>query len=235
MITHSNYKNKYFSILGDSISTLEGYSIPECAAFYDTHHKILSEVLVPSDTWWGRVIEAACGELLINNSISGSTVCWDNLYEIPSYGCSAERTAGLSKGNLLPDVIMIFMGMNDWGRAVKVLPDEGEESDLSVFFVAYRQMLRQLKNNYPKAELWCFTLPVSTCTRIENFVFPYCYGGIHIEEYCDVIRDCAKQSGALLIDLYNDAMVYDTLDGFHPTASGMKTLSDAVIEQLKNV
>ena len=70
----SDYKEKKFSILGDSISTLQGYSEPDYAAFYDTAHKLKSGVLTPSDTWWGIVIERLDGELLVNNSISGSTV-----------------------------------------------------------------------------------------------------------------------------------------------------------------
>ena len=32
----SDYKNKLFSVLGDSVSTLEGYSVPESAVYYDT-------------------------------------------------------------------------------------------------------------------------------------------------------------------------------------------------------
>ena len=38
----TDYKNKHFSVLGDSISTLEGYSIPEEAAYYA--RKTLSKV-----------------------------------------------------------------------------------------------------------------------------------------------------------------------------------------------
>ena len=69
------YQNKYFSILGDSMSTLEGYSQPRHAAFYDTARKFESGVLRPSDTWWGMVIEHFGGRLLVNHSVSGSMVC----------------------------------------------------------------------------------------------------------------------------------------------------------------
>ena len=59
-----NYQNKYFSILGDSISTLEGYSQPREAAFYSGERKLKSGVFTPSDTWWGQVIERLGGQLL---------------------------------------------------------------------------------------------------------------------------------------------------------------------------
>ena len=34
-MTQSPYENRYFSILGDSLSTLSGYNPEECAVFYD--------------------------------------------------------------------------------------------------------------------------------------------------------------------------------------------------------
>ena len=71
------YKNKYISILGDSISTF--------AAFYNIERKIISHIATLSDTWWGQVIEKLGAKLLVNNSISGSTVTWHPSYEIQSY------------------------------------------------------------------------------------------------------------------------------------------------------
>ena len=49
------YQNKLFSILGDSISTLGGYSEPEDAAFYVSMKKFEADVFLPEDTWWGQV------------------------------------------------------------------------------------------------------------------------------------------------------------------------------------
>ena len=227
------YENKYFSVLGDSLSTLEGYSVPKYAAFYDTARKLEAEVYIPSDTWWGKVIRHFDGRLLVNNSFSGSTVCWSPGYEIQSYGCSEERTSSLGKDGILPDVIMVLMGTNDWGKGTKPMPDGGDSEDLSVFLVAYSKMLEKLKNNYPQAEIWCFTLPVSKCTKDPEFVFPYCYKGIHIEKYCEVIRKCANEKKCRIVDFYAASEPYDTIDRFHPNAQGMKTLAKAAIDQLE--
>lgn len=235
--TNNNYKNKYFSILGDSISTLEGYSEPKYAVYYDTARKISSGVLTLSDTWWGQVVEGLGGELLVNNSWSGSTVCSNPLYEVPSYGCSDKRTAALGKDGILPDVIMLFMGTNDWGLGIRVSNDrfvKGNENNTEIFSVAYRKTLEKLKKNYPEAEIWCMTLPISRCSLKENFQFPYYYGGRHISEYCEAIRACAAQYDCRVVDLYRHIEPYDTVDGFHPNASGMKTLANAVIEELQN-
>ena len=82
MEANKDYKNKYFSILGDSISTFEGISEPKDAAYYNTSRKMSSGIITLSDTWWGQVVEGLKGKLLVNNSWSGSTVCWHPLYQV---------------------------------------------------------------------------------------------------------------------------------------------------------
>ncbi len=235
MCKSNDHRKKFFSILGDSISTFEGYSVPESAVYYDMEHKLSSGVLTVGDTWWGQVIKHLDGELLVNNSFSGSTVCWHPLYEIPSYSCSDERTASLGRGEIHPDVIMVYMGTNDWGFGTRVFHDECCDSDAdnpALFLTAYRQMLKKLRTNYPDAEIWCFTLPVSRCSANPDFSFPYCYGGRNISEYCEAIRLCAVEYDCRVIDLYNGSETYDTLDGFHPTVRGMKAIAGAIINEV---
>jgi lysophospholipase L1-like esterase len=235
MYKNNNYANKFFSILGDSISTFEGYSEPADAVYYDTPHKLASGILTRSDTWWGQVIKHLGGELLVNNSFSGSTVCWHPLYEIPSYACSDERTSSLGREGLSPDVIMVYIGTNDWGSGTRVFADERFgtiENETTLFMSAYRIMLEKIKANYPNAEIWCFTLAISKCTARPTFSFPYYYGGRNITEYCEAIRACAREFGCRVIDLYDKAEPYDTIDCFHPTAEGMKTIADAVIGEV---
>lgn len=234
---HSNniYQSKLFSILGDSISTLGGYSEPEDAAFYAGMKKFEADVFLPEDTWWGQVIHALGGRLLVNQSISGSMVVKHPRCQIPSYGCSPERTAALGRDGQSPDVILVYLGTNDWGAGVQPTPVlSSEQGSTAVFSVAYRRMLEQLRANYPQAEIWCFTLAVSTCSKEENFIFPYYYAGRHIEKYCEVIRACAEDFGCRVIDLYGTAEPYDTIDEFHPNAAGMQTLARAVLAQLED-
>ena len=141
------YKNKYISILGDSISTFEGCSEPKDAAFYNTERKLISRITTLSDTWWGQVIEKLGAKLLVNNSISGSTVTWHPSYEIQSYGCSDERTCSLSREGVSPDIIFVYLGTNDWGAGVKIIDDKNPD-DLTVFYNAYR-----CTHNFPREGL----------------------------------------------------------------------------------
>lgn len=222
-------EGKLFSVLGDSVSTLGGYSEPPEAAFYSGAIKFRAGVTAPGDTWWGKVISRLGGELLVNNSIQGSMVCKHPDCIVPSYACSDERTSALGRHGISPDIIMIFMGLNDWGMAMKPRPEGAEEGSQAVFSAAYASMLKKLRASYPQAELWCFTLPVSVCKSKAGFAFPYRFGGRHIEEYCEVIRACAEEHGCRLVDLYRAGTLHDTIDGFHPNAEGMQTLAEAVL------
>ncbi|MDE6690389.1 MAG: SGNH/GDSL hydrolase family protein [Clostridia bacterium] len=212
------YKDKYFSVLGDSISTLYGYNPLGFDSFYKYEMCEISGVKNYEDTWWGQVIDALGGKLLVNNSWSGTLVVKHPLCRIPSYACSDERTSRLAENGVNPDVIMVYMGTNDVGWEVEI---DGEEGDISCFDVAYRVMLEKIKRNYPDAEIWCFTL----CAREGR-------DRSYMEKYCKVIRECAAAYGCRLIDLYGQPRAYETCDGLHPDAEGMKTIAKLVLGQI---
>lgn len=220
-----------FSILGDSLSTFEGVSVPLDACFYSNWMKYESGIIAPSDTWWGRVIEQLSGVLLVNNSISGSTVFKHPACEIASYGCSDERTASLGRGGETPDVIMVFMGTNDWGYGIPPRYEAGK-SGAPIFLDAYTDMIRRLKSNYPEAEIFCITPFVAACSRREAYSFPYTFGGRHIKEYCDVVCEVAERLGCIAVDLYSCKTEIDTVDGFHANKEGMKVIADCVLAEL---
>ncbi len=228
---NNKYRGKYFSILGDSISTLAGYNPEGHAVHYKGTVSAAASVYKPEDTWWGEVIERLGGKLLVNDSFSGSLVCAHPACLIPSYACSDERTSGLSDGDTNPDVILIYMGTNDWGSGLRIT--SANKDDLNVFENAYGAMLGKLKKNYPKATIFCLTLSQTFCSRSPSYVFDRNYGGEYIGKYCDTIKKCADIYGARVIDLFYNEVKYDTLDGFHPNYSGMRTIAKAVLEEME--
>ena len=232
MKLEQQYKGKYFSIFGDSISTLSYCNPPDYAVFYEYEKQLLSGVFTKEDTWWGQVIEELGGKLLVNNSFSGSYVCKLPAVEIESYGCSDTRTSKLGLGPLKPDVIIVFMGTNDWGRGIPVFPNE-YRSGLSVFAVAYEAMLTKIKHNYPNAEIWCLTLPRSYRKQEPEWTFPTHFGGRDIADYCNAIQECGKRLDCKVIDIHKVDNPFDTIDGFHPNADGMRTLSKIILSELE--
>ena len=216
------YAGKLFSVTGDSISTLHGYNTPEEVVFYTVEKREKTGVVNFTDTWWGDVIDSLGGKLLANNSVSGSTVSVnpksDNKYMC---ACTDERTSTLGKDGQTPDVIMIFLSINDGGIPAKDAPEnESEQGDPTIFSEAYRLMLQKLKKNYPNSEIWCITVPKSDQSD-----------RTHTMPYTKQIVKVAPEMGCRLVDL-QDAERYESLDGLHPTVAGMHTIAKAILEKV---
>ncbi len=234
-----DYCGKKFSIVGDSISTLEGYNPKDYKVFYAEDTCIISGVRELQDTWWGKVITFFGGELLVNNSWSGSRVTkLPNKDKLFPSGCSDERTSRLNINNDNPDVIIVYLGTNDWAYGVQVKQEtyllEEDMYDYEVFEIAYESMIKKIKYNYPGSEIWCCTLSETYMKNDDRFKFPYKYAGNHIEEYNDVICKITQHEKCKLVDLYSNHMPYDSIDGSHPTADGMMTIATEVIKEIKN-
>lgn len=224
-----SYNNKLFSILGDSVSTLFGYSQPLGAEFYNAYRKYETGVYEPQDTWWGQVIAELGGRLLVNDSFSGSTVCYTKNNETQSYGCSDKRTSTLGSDDAVPDVVIVWMGCNDRGLGIKLYPScEAEIGDTSVFSEAYRVMLTKIHNNYPQAEIWCVTLPLAD----RGGYSPSAAAKRITCDYSRVIADRAAECGCRLIDICV-MQPYISCDGLHPNDIGMKMIAQAILAALK--
>ena len=225
--SNNPYYEKQFSILGDSISTLEGFNPRGYQVFYQGDHCVKNGVREMEDTWWGKVIAFLGGELLVNDSWSGSRVSRrPNQAEAFPSGVSTRRTGNLHIGSVKPDVILIHMGIYDWAAGIPL--KDHENSDV-VFSGAYSRMLLTLRENYPAAEIWCCTLPESCISSVPDFVFPTSYGGTELTEYNRVIRDCVDRYGCKVIDLADYGVPYDTVDGTHPKLEGMDLLAAMTI------
>ena len=232
-------KNPFFkkqiSILGDSISTLDGYNPEGYNLFFAGDNCAKAGVREMNDTWWGQIINLLGAELLINNSWSGSRVSQlpgsEKLF--PS-GCSDERTSALHMYDTMPDVIIVYLGTNDWGYGVTPEPwniGYCDENELN-FSCAYETMVKKLQNNYPNAKICCCTLNTTFMSANPGFKFPVAHGGVHIDVYNNIIRSTANRFGCKLIDLAAYHKAYDSIDGSHPNANGMKTLATMMLREL---
>lgn len=233
MLQHK-YRRKHISVIGDSISTLCGYNPDRYTVFYNKAACFVAGITGAESTWWGRVIDSLGGQLLVNNSFSGSQVARipDSAKIFPS-GCSPERTGGLHKGDMLPDIIICFIGMNDFGRGTPLTEKEAENAPLCSFAEAYNRMILDIKKNYPAAEVWLCTLLPAYKQFDPSFTFPNTIKQHTLEDYNRIIRQIAKENDfCRLIDLFAYHTPYDSIDGGHPSATGMATITDCFLQEL---
>lgn len=229
-----------FSILGDSISTYQGYNPVGYSAFFPEY----GEVARVEDTWWQRVADDLELTLYANGSSSGATVTGDSTgTEDPRCGCNELRTNDLSgPEGACPDRIVIFLGANDMLKSIPLGANDGtgsvDEGEVATFSDAYTLMLDKVQANYPLAEIYCCTLlPVGdygTKTPYVEFV-----NGLQLTsaDYGKVIVQIAENRGLPVIDLSDCGINIENLhkmtsDGVHPTVEGMRCIAEAVKETL---
>ena len=212
-----DYTGKRFSVLGDSISTFIGVTTEDPNTFYGRSMCRKGGFSGVEDTWWMRVIQGLGGVLERDNAYAGS--CVAEGYGLGRGMSSAQRTRAL--GN--PDVILIFGGANDLGFGVSE----------AAFREAYGRMLTRLRENYPAAAIFCGTL-INGRKVLEDE--PYFMGekpGKPLEPFSGIIRDCAAGAGARVVDMAKSGLVYDAIDGCHPTAGGMAQLAALWLDALR--
>lgn len=231
-----------FSILGDSISTFQGYNPVGYYAFFPEN----GEVERAEDTWWQRVADDLELTLYTNGSSSGATVAGDSTGTgDPQCACNELRTNDLSgPEGACPDRIVIYLGTNDMLKAVPLGDNDGtglvEEGEVAAFSDAYTLMLDKVQANYPLAEIYCCTLlPVGDYGTETPYVDFVNGEGLTSADYGETIAHIAKNRGLSVIDLSDCGVTIDNLqemtsDGVHPTAAGMERIAEAVKETLSD-
>lgn len=210
-------KNKKLSILGDSISTYSGISnneksnntIIDNPCFYDKRYPL--EMM-----YWIRLLNVFDMQLCVNNSWSGG-----NLSGINDKTSGVNRARELSSSNgELPDLIIIFMGLNDLGRSV----------DPNVFKADYEKTLEIIKTYYPDADVCCVNIPDREPYFKQRAV---CFN--------EIIKNAVTNAGKrfFIADLFNSRLnndfYYDnTVDGIHPDRDGMRIISEIIEKSIKN-
>ena len=202
---------KKLSILGDSISTYQGFSNDETANTTIIGNPFYYCGDFPQErTYWGRIINDLGLVLCVNNSYSGGMLSGrDNDFS------GVNRAHHLSRDDgMLPDLIIVFMGMNDLGRRV----------DAQVFADDYELTLSIIKKNHPDAKVCCVNIPDRDIFLKQD-----------AEIFNEAIESAVKKYGDsfFIADLYhsrlnNDFYYMNTTDGLHPDEDGMAIIAEIV-------
>ena len=198
---------KFFSVLGDSISTFQGYS-PWGADHYSPDLAAATGVATVEDTWWMQVIRALGGTFLSNLSIAGNTVITAGKMG----GFPPRRIQQLTVEGKVPDHILLYAGLND----------ANFELPLPVFQQEYALLLSRLREAYPQAQVHCGTLILGAVNGDQNSMRCLVQ---RLQPYNQAIRTAAAQEGGHLVDLAALGVRYTALDATHPTGQGMQQLA----------
>ncbi len=200
-------QTKKVSILGDSYSTFQGVNPEGYAPFYPNDRNDVKEV---SQTWWDLYIKAKGYQLEKNDSWGGTTVC------NTGYGrMDSSRSAFNARIDRLgnPDIIFVFGGTNDaWaGSPVgEYKYSDWTQEDCKSLRPALACLLTNLKKQYSKAKIYAI---LNSELR---------------EEVNESFRVICKECNVQLIELHD----IDKQNG-HPSISGMKSICQQLIEQIK--
>lgn len=231
------------SILGDSISTFDGY-IP---TDYNIYYPGSGEISAVEKTWWFQVLGATGMELNANASSSNTNITGDSQDTTGSApGCSTKRMIDLTPGDdgPAPDILIVFMGTNDFLRSVELgsfsAPQKQEEGVIENFCDAYELMLQKLNALYPNTQIYfCTLLETSAGDVDEN---PEAWPatnrkGNTIGDFNAEIATIASAYNYPVIDVHNCGITYDTLDqytgdGVHPNAEGARLIAEYITHEL---
>ncbi len=209
------------SILGDSISTFHGYIPEDYALYYDVYAAMHNGIKGVEDIWWWKVIKLLDGELMVDNAFSGSRVTGKSF---PA-GNGMERIGALRGTTDVPDIILVYLGYNDYGFSAPLEYEDGLTEE-EYFSAAYPLMIKRIKECYPQAIICCATLMPTYIEYRPDWSVPLNDKGLEMEAYNDVIRHTCEEHGAVLIDLYRSGIKCDTNDGAHGTKKGHGELAE---------
>lgn len=227
-VLDSVYNGKTISILGDSISTFAGY-IPEGNVTYYPSGTVLSV----ADTWWYKLYTALGMTLNINNSWSGSRVTTTAGAE--SAGCG-DRCEALGTN---PDVIIVWMGINDFNGEVALGTYDGTTAvptTTTTFREAYSIMLNKILTKYQTSEVWVCTLP--QCERNSETGFPEINGnGVALLEFNRAILELAEAFGVKVLNHNKSGLTYQNMpvynpDNLHPNNFGHSLIANNDIREM---
>lgn len=237
----SKYQGKKFSILGDSISTFVGYVPSGNAVYYNGNNCGVTSV---NDLWWKKLIDSVGASLLVNESWSGS--CVTTVNGETSAGCMG-RCENLGTASQDPDVIIVYLGINDFNGGVSIGSYNGNgdiPTNTTTFREAYAIMLNKILTKYKSAEVWVCTLPY--CEITGSNIFPEVNSnGVYLHVWNNAIRELADVFGVNVLEHSKCGLTYQNMDVYmgdyssgdalHPNAAGHTLIANSDISQMDRI
>ena len=235
-------KGKTVSILGDSISTYNGWIVSGRDYYYPK-----GDVDSVDKTWWKRVIDRGEMTLCNNASWGGTGLCIDYSQRHDAFGGASDaRISELANPttSASPDIILIYISTNDWSVGKEIgnfdstmdVPSDGNVTEITT---GYAMMLYKIRQSYPNATVFCL-LQLNGRHHANDTTYPYLNGvGESIYQLNQAETEIAHMFSAEVIDLgtcgvhpWNIQNYMADTTYLHPNNAGMIAIADAVYKKL---
>lgn len=204
-------------IFGDSYSTFLGY-IPQGYSVYYTPTREIPDVNRVEDTWWHMLTTELEGNIVRNDSWSGSTICYTGYNGVDCsktssfiYRINKLESEGFFRDNQL-DTVLIFGGTNDnWANAPigEAKYSDWEKGDLYNVLPAISYFINRVKELAQNARVVCI-INTELKNVVTNGFISACeeYGVEYVK-----LEDIEKMNG-------------------HPSVKGMNSIKEQVKAKL---
>ena len=217
----SGAAQKRVSLLGDSITTYQGYT--PYPGNYQYPKSSYTDFTSVTQTYWYQLIYGKMDNavLEVNSSYTGTCVQNTTTQGHPGYGF-LQRYVDLGD----PDIILINGGTNDaWSFKLPVgtldFSLATEALDTYQFAQAYDKLIRLMKACYPKAKIGCI---------IGDNVMDQANTA-----YAQVIRDVCTHYNLPYAEVVFADRAASTYDSVHPNPAGMTEMANQIYTQLQEI
>lgn len=245
-------ENLTLSLLGDSISAYAG-TIPTGYDAYYTGSN--SGVSSPDQMWWKVLCDETGMIPCLINAWSGSAVTQledsAHISKVPMSDDS--RCSNLHRGDILPDVILIAGGVNDYTYALSAQSEpldwDGKTTPVisNSFTEAYACMIKKIQTNYPNAIVvgmssWFTMRGTDNGYTLTHTVGSHTYTQT---DYNEAIEKVCKQMHIPFLDVsnigfnrnnfYSKFAVDSSTTPTHPNARGQAVMGHAIAQKLPSL
>ena len=241
--SNSPFKGKWISILGDDISSYRGYTMVDTFDPGDAVYPS-SDVTSVDKTWWHLLLTKLGAKLCVNDSWKNRDLCSDDPENETNTNDGMGRlerkegniyieldgTKTEAKEPLFPDVVIVFLGNNDYnyGKPALGTIDNDTEKILGTdFYHSCLNLFRVLCTCYPSAQIYVLD---GVYSNSYGFLMPNNRGCLQTQ-YTEAVHEAVKRVGVHLIKTsclgINDCNYYKYLDNnIHPNAKMMEMIAN---------
>ena len=243
------FKDKWVSILGDSISTYNGW-VPAGNSYYYPK----DDVNDVKKTWWHILLKKLGAKLCVNESWNGRKVCDLKSVANSTYNAVGKlhRETGKTYKNLdgkdevatediKPDIILVFLGINDYNGNVDLGDITAFKHNINIetatdFMQAYNTFIcHVIATHYPKCQ--CYVMEPA---YVQTFGFQEDNAtGASLGEYQAGVRKVSEIVGTHCIHIsricvhaqnWNDNLVNE--DKIHPREIMMRKIANQCYSEM---